>query len=277
MNMKPDRPTLGILIRFSNSAETLPEVLSALARQTVLPDKILGIANQSRDASHRILREAGADIAEWSEPYHHSKVLNFGMSRLETDLVLVLSSHTVLESEDALAKLIACFEDPDVSCASAKWDRDSYYSDCIDWAELQRKGLRFGSIYSNSMGMVRRSAWHRTNFDESIDTSEDYAWAIERLRRGDRCARIDFRFSHLRGGATRDREFADIVFQLAYRYCLPVAWLGPIGSIKFLSLAWLKRSRRNEWKPVKERFFSWLSAAIFMEWRQVFDLRERIG
>ena len=227
-------PTIGVLIRFANSESTLPAVLTALKKQTVQPHRILGVASDSADRSRELLRNAGAEIIDWTERYEHSRVLNFGLRHLTTDLVLVLSSHTVLESPDAIAQMAACFTDARVACASLKWDDDPFYSDAVTWPELQNKGLRFGSIYSNSMGMIRRSLWQQQPFDESLVTAEDYAWTLEQLKRGHICRRLSLPFSYQRSGNNRDRDFADVVFAFGKAHGLPIAWLGVMGAIKEL-------------------------------------------
>lgn len=249
-----DSSTVGVLIRFSNSEGTLPAVLDALQRQTRRPDKILGIASHSNDESANMLEAAGAEVIDWTIPYHHSKVLNFGISKLITDYVLILSSHTVLESEDAIEKLVECFtSDPKVACASAVWDDDPFYSQTIDWNELQNKGLRIGSIYSNSMGMIRRKSWKDQSFDDQLSTSEDYAWAVARIRKGEICCRIKYDFSHRRGGNRRDFEFARAAFRLGAIHKLPVAWMGVSSSAKFVVKSILKREPISVWLPVWDR------------------------
>ena len=169
-------------------------------------------------------------------------MLNFGLSHLHTDLVLVLSSHTVLESPDAIEQMIACFDDERTACVSAKWDADPYYSHTITFDELRTKGLRFGSIYSNSMGMIRRSLWQQCPFDETLPTAEDYAWALAQLASGKICHRLDFKFSYQRSGTARDGDFARIAFRLAKRYGLKVRWLGVRGTVK----GWLYSIGRNK-------------------------------
>ena len=196
------RPTLGVVIRFKNSAATLPGVLAAICRQTVQPDLIIAVNNQKPN-SPALLREAGAMIVDWTLPYHHSRVLNFAFRECPTDLVIVLSSHTVFESTDAIAQLLGSMADPRTACASGKWDADPFYSDVLDWAELQRKGLKFGSIYSNSMGIVRRSLWQAQPFDESLVTMEMVPGGGT-VERGRLCRRLNFPFSYQRGGKPRD-------------------------------------------------------------------------
>ena len=234
IGLSTNRPTVGVVIRFKNSASTLPNVLTALDRQTVQPDLILGIDNASTDGSPELFRRPGARVIEWTGPYHHPRVLNFSLRHCPTDLVLVLSSHTVLESTTALEELITAMADPKTACASGKWDKDPFFSDAIDWGELQRKGLKFGSIYSNSMGILRRSLWEQLPFDESVPTMEDGAWAIAQVHAGHVCRRLNFPFSYQRGGRRRDYIFALMTFQLAHRHGLSVTWLGVTGTLREL-------------------------------------------
>ena len=261
------RPTLGVVIRFSNSAATLPAVLEALRRQTVQPDLILGVNNQSQDGSAALLQAAGATLVEWTQPYNHPRVLNFALRHCPTELVLVLSSHTVLLAADAIERLVAAMSDPCTACASAKWDGDPFYSDAIDWVELLRKGLKFCSIYSNSMGMLRRSFWEQYPFDETLPSMEDGAWALEQVRRGYLCRRLHFDFTYNRSGKDRSYLFALVTFKLAAKYGLPVAWLGPRQTVTALVFGCCRqllgkrggKDAGTELRQHRQRLWVWLT------------------
>ncbi len=227
---------VGVLIRFANSEETLPDVLAALQQQTLRPDVILGVDSGSRDHSRALIEAAGGQVIHWPHRYAHAPVLNFGLHHLPTDFVLVLSSHTVLEDPETLARMVAEMQCPHTACVSLQWDDDPFYTDAITWCELRDKGLKFGSIYSNSMGMIRRSLWVDHAFDESLETAEDYAWAIQQLDLGHHCRRLALPFRYRRSGYNRDFEFAQIVFRLAQKHGLNVTWLGLRSSL----IAWLK-------------------------------------
>jgi glycosyltransferase involved in cell wall biosynthesis len=234
--------TVGVLIRFANSAETLPDVLAALKDQTVQPDVILGVDSGSRDGSRMMIEAAGGQVVSWNPPYEHSKVLNFGLRHLQTDLVLILSSHTVLEDPETLSRMVEAMDDPRTACVSLKWDADPFYSNAIDWQELMAKGLKFGSIYSNSMGLIHRRLWELHPFDESLDTAEDYAWAIHQLKLGHSCRRLDLPFRYRRSGSNRDHDFARIVFGFAQKHRLKVTWLG----LRATFTAWLRALFQRE-------------------------------
>ncbi len=248
--MKTDtsRPKLGCVIRFKNSSRTLPQVLASFARQTVQPDVLIGVDNGSTDDSVSIFQKAGGEVVSWTQPYHHSKVLNFGVEHCVADLVLVLSSHTILDEPDVIERMLATMSDPQAACVSAKWDNDTVLSDHISWEELSASGLRLGSIYSNSMGMIRRRLWEEVRFDEAIPTAEDYMWAIEQIKRGYLCKRINFQFSYLRQGNNRSYEFTHTIFQIAKRHGLKVLWMGPKGTVRILATSakdWLFQPKKR--------------------------------
>lgn len=260
----PVRVPLGVLIRFKNSETTLPGVLSALRAQSRQPDLILGVDTGSTDSSPALIREAGGEVVFWPHPYHHSKVLNFGLARCPAERVLVLSSHTVLESPDALGQLDACLDDPQTACASGKWDDDSYYSDAINWEELRAKGLKIGSIYSNSFGLLRRRLWEDVAFDETLPTMEDYAWAVAQVSRGNVCRRVQFPFSYQRAPSSRDYEFTACAFHLAARHRLPVRWLGRKQTL----LACLRQKRSGpDGQALATMHRERLLASLLWRWR----------
>lgn len=248
------RPTIGCLIRFKDSATTLPRVLERLHAQTIRPTVILGVDTGSSDGSADLIKAAGGEVISWRAAYSHPAVINFGIQHLHTDFILILSSHTTLEDDDALERMAGALDDPRTACVSAKWDDDPFYSDSITWDELRAKGLKFGSIYSNSMGMIRRESWVVTPFDETLTTAEDYAWAIEQVKRGRVCRRLDLRFDYQRSGHNRDGEFASIVFQFARRHKLPVAWLGVRRSVT----QWIASLFSRQPTPHYARLKAWL-------------------
>lgn len=249
----PRLPGMGVIIRFRDSAATLPGVLAALAAQTEQPAEIVAVDSGSSDGSREMLAAAGARLLDWKAPYHHSRVLNFAIAACPREFIVVLSSHTVLEDPTALAQMAAALREG-AACVSGCWDDDPYYSDAIDWAELRAKGLKFGSIYSNSMGAFRRERWEELPFEERLVGMEDYAWAIEQVKRGHTCRRLHFPFRYQRSAGTRDFTLAAIAFQLAARHGLRVRWLG----VRSSAAAWWRARGSRERALHSDRLRAWV-------------------
>jgi Glycosyl transferase family 2 len=264
MDSAPEKPGIGTVIRFKDSSRTLPSVLAALAQQSLQPSEVVGVDTGSRDGSADLMRAAGARVIVWNKSYHHSKVLNFAARECPWERILVLSSHTVLNAPNAVRILSDATAPVDVACASAVWDDDATLPDELTLETLRRTGTKFGSIYSNSMGMFRRRFWRETPFDENIVSMEDYAWALEQLSRGRIVRRVRFDFSYQRSGGGRNFTFAAIAFRLAAKHGLQVRWLGPratLGRIAALTFGsdGLGPSDRSKEKALHlARFKAWL-------------------
>lgn len=234
---------VAVIIRFKNSAATLPGVLTALAAQTLKPAQIIGVDTGSTDGSDTLILKAGGTVVRWEEAYHHARCLNFGISQCREEAVLILSSHTVLHDPTTLASMLDALKLQGTACVSGKWKLRDDWSDAITWPELERTGLRFCSIYSNSFGMIRRALWEECKFDESIVTMEDYAWALEQVRAGHTCRRLEFRFSYQRSAHNRDYTFAAVTFHLARRHGLRVGWLGRKATVAAIARGILRRGK----------------------------------
>jgi glycosyltransferase involved in cell wall biosynthesis len=215
--------TLGILMRFKSSARTLPRVLACLQRQTRQPDLIVGVDNGSRDGSRALLARAGARFVEWPGQYHAAAVLNAGIRACTTDLVLILSAHTLLDDPDALRRYEAAFADPEICAASHRCASFSgLYSDRVDLAEVQAKGMSRASLFSASSGVLRRRHWEELPFDERITrAAEDYDWILGQLARGRALAIVDQPRQYLRRPeARRGLRTSRMVHAIASRHGL---------------------------------------------------------
>lgn len=213
--LNPPEVRVAVLIRFADSAATLPGVLRALERQTRRPDRILGISNRSTDGSGELVRAAGGVVLDWPHPYQPAKVLNFGLAECATDLVCVLSSHTTLVSPDALERLVAAVCEAGTACASAGWHL-TQPAERVTWSDLEQRGLPYSSIYSNSCGILRHECWRNRPFLAAAGIVEDYEWALAQLRRGHRCQRLRLDFRYERPGPIRYFSFARHLAALAH-------------------------------------------------------------
>jgi len=232
--------TISALVRFCDDADTLPGVLAALREQKRPPDELVGVDSGSRDGSAELVRRAGGRVIRWSDRYDPGAVLNAGLAACRGEPVMVCSAHSILEDPSSLEELAACFANPRVSAASLAWDDHPEPGARIDAEILRRTGLRSGSYYSNSMGMLRRAAWERRPFATGWPrAAEDYRWAVEEILNGGVVERVPGRYRWLRETKSWGESYrvAWLVFWVARRHDLPLRWKGIRGSLRSLRRA----------------------------------------
>ena len=69
------------------------------------------------------------------------------------------------------------------------WDDDVHYPAKVRWSDLKRDGIKIGSFYSNSVGLLRRELWESYKFTECMNGMEDFDWALYNLKSGRDVAR----------------------------------------------------------------------------------------
>ena len=99
---------MAAVIRTKNSGETLLECLSALRRQSILPEKIIVVDSGSSDNTLDILKSFNVTIIHYpgSNGHDYSRTLNLGIENAKTDLILNLSSHVILKHERLLEWMV---------------------------------------------------------------------------------------------------------------------------------------------------------------------------
>jgi hypothetical protein len=129
--------------------------------------------------------------------------------------------------------------------------------------------LKFGAPYSNSLGMLRRSAWERRPFRTwaGRDLMEDYLWALEEAFAGRALLRLPIRFHYLRRGHSREVDHTRMVFALAYRLGVPVRWRGARSALtRWLQLAAIPGGG-GERAILGERLLGWATWRQLPGWR----------
>lgn len=227
-------PAVTAVIRFKNNASTLPQVLAALQTQSVPVQRVLAVDTGSGDDSVAILRQHGADIIQWSQAYHHARVLNFAMQHVHTPRVLVLSSHTVMEDVNTLQQFHHSLAEADVCAVSVTWEGMQDTHEPLDFTAVQQAGLRFGSIYSNSLGMFEHAWWRRFPFAEQLNGVEDYYFALQCLAAGARVHQRAVPISYLRQGHNRTLAETARVRWISKQVQVPIRWLGTRTALQTL-------------------------------------------
>lgn len=101
---RPDAARRGytVIIRTYNSERTLPFTLDSLAAQTIKPTKVVIVDSGSTDHTLELL-PADATLHRYSgDTFNFSSAINQGLEYVDTDYVAIVSSHTMIESTQAL-------------------------------------------------------------------------------------------------------------------------------------------------------------------------------
>ncbi|MFJ8073874.1 glycosyltransferase family 2 protein [Streptomyces sp. NPDC096176] len=102
-------PLISVFIRNRNEARVLGQAIDGLRRQRVsLPMEIVVLDNESTDESADTAEERGARVFTLPRAlFGYGRAINLGVELCRGRYVVLLSSHSIPQDEDWLAKLIA--------------------------------------------------------------------------------------------------------------------------------------------------------------------------
>lgn len=174
--------TVDVVVRCRNEMPWTERTLSALLAQKRVAPRILFIDCESSDGSREVAVRSGARVHDWAASrYVPGQVLNFGMDQTESPIVAFVNADAVAEREDALARLVAPLEDPQVAATFARQvarpDADRLTR--LDYERSFGDGVvrtRLGAFFSMAASAIRRDVWARVPFDPSLRYSEDVDW-----------------------------------------------------------------------------------------------------
>ena len=168
------------LLPAHNEADVLPATIASLRAQTISPDRIIVVSDNSTDATVRVAEQLNVDVIETVGNTHRKAgALNQALATLDRDgLVLVMDSDTELVPtwiETALTEL----DDPTVGAVGAVFRGDtpkSYLQLCqyLEWSryaeQIERTGKTF--VLSGTAALIRWEALEdvRARFGHWYDT-----------------------------------------------------------------------------------------------------------
>jgi rhamnosyltransferase len=111
--------TFGLIIPTLNASSWLPDLLPAIAHQTIKPDRFLVVDSSSDDGTAEAFRSAGADLLIISRAeFDHGRTRQQALEHLgDLDVVIYLTQDAIPESPSSFAALLAAFDDPHVAIA----------------------------------------------------------------------------------------------------------------------------------------------------------------
>lgn len=191
----PSRPGISVLIRTYNSARTLDDVLKRLPLQK--HDELIVVDSGSMDSTLSIAEFYHAHIIRLDCPFNYSAALNRGFEAATNEWVLVISSHSIPQSQ-SLIEIVRNFSSsaPDDFvvgygiCHVSALAASAHHESGNEQAEKEFRCLQVSEIGGNGLAVYRKSAWLQHKFNEQIATAEDLEWFLWAQSTGYKARRI---------------------------------------------------------------------------------------
>ncbi|MCA9174827.1 MAG: glycosyltransferase family 2 protein [Planctomycetales bacterium] len=181
MNASTSCPRASVIMRCKNSDWVIGQTLAALFSQDFRDFELIVVDSGSQDGTLDLVRQYPCQLIE-IEPtaYVPGAVLNMAAEQARGELLVFLNSDTVPLTADCLRRLLAAFDDAQVSAAFARqtprpeaetWVRRDYVSsfpsrgEAPPWITL-----------SLPLAAMRREVWARRPFYRDAWASEDTEW-----------------------------------------------------------------------------------------------------
>ena len=180
MTCPQGRPVITVLIPAHNEAASLPATIASLRAQTVQPNRVLVVSDNSTDDTVAVAESLGVDVMETVDnTARKAGALNQALATLPRDgYVLAMDADTQL-SPDWIANALAELEDPTVGGVGAIFrapEPTTYLELCqhLEWSryaeETDRTGRTF--VMSGTAALIRWEALEdvRARFGHWYDT-----------------------------------------------------------------------------------------------------------
>jgi len=173
-------PPVSIIVRSFNEAWALRDTLPALEAQNYRNWELIAFDSGSSDGSVELLRKAKPRSLVQLLPheYRPGRVLNQGMALASGDRAIFLNADATPQGTEWLGPLVAALDDPAVAAVfgrqiprpdcEAAFARD--YERCFG---ADRESTRWDHFFSMVSSGLRREAWARRGFLETLQYSED--------------------------------------------------------------------------------------------------------
>jgi rhamnosyltransferase len=203
--LSPSR--ISVLIPVKDGADTLPQLLDALAsQQTKLDVETFAIDSGSRDGSVELMKERGLRVESIaSSAFDHGDTRNRAIAGTSGDIAVLLTQDAIPSGPRFLDAIAAPFSDPDVA---GVYGRQIPRSDCDVLTQRQLEGWLTGRtehaysslggkklvelspgerhalcVFDNVCSAVRRSTWEKLPFPRT-EFGEDIAWGKSVIEAG---------------------------------------------------------------------------------------------
>lgn len=178
-------PSLTVVVPTLNEEQRLPELLSALERQTHRPDQIVIADAGSTDATRRVAEERGATVVDGGRP---AAGRNAGARAATGDLLLFLDADDEFDDE-FIASALGEFEERRLTVATTfvePIERDAKNLLATEAVNLYLDVMQYVAPHAPGFCiLVRRSAHEAIGgFDETVVLAEDHDYVQRAAEEG---------------------------------------------------------------------------------------------
>ncbi len=185
-----------IVIRAYNEEKHIGRLLEGIKQQTLKDVEIILVDSGSTDATVSIAESFGARIVPIaSGEFTFGRSLNFGVREATREFVVIASAHVYPVYPDWLESLLRPFQDEKVALAygkqrgpdSAKYSEQQIFH---RWYPDASNSDQPTAFCNNANAAIRKSAWEKNSYDETLTGLEDLAWAKWTKEQGHKIAYV---------------------------------------------------------------------------------------
>ncbi|MEM1326639.1 MAG: glycosyltransferase family A protein [Bacteroidota bacterium] len=175
---------MSVLIRTKNSEDTLSTCLDYLNAQDFSFQEIVVVDSGSTDRTLKIAKEYDCHIIHYPEDqeFNYSKAINIGVEQMNSDYILILSSHAYLTNDTAISWMhYFLSKHPEAGGLSINKYSHSIRLvkelEKIKWCIVNKQNFE-GYALSNVCSLIKRGFWKKYPFNEDISRCEDIDWSF---------------------------------------------------------------------------------------------------
>ena len=172
-----------IVIRAYNEEAHISRLMEGIAAQRVQPLEVILVDSGSTDSTVAIAEHYGAKIVRIAkEDFTFGYALNVGCQAAQGDVLVFVSAHVYPTHDTWLEDLVAPFDNPRVvlSYGGQQGGDTNKYSEhrlFAQWFPQEPAQPQKSYFCNNANCAVRRSAWEKLPYDETLTGLEDLDWA----------------------------------------------------------------------------------------------------
>jgi len=163
-----------VLIRTFNSEKTLSVALDSLRSQTAQPSEYIFVDSGSIDSTLQLLPEGSVIHKFVGHEFNYSDALNQGLNYVSMDYVLIVSSHTSLAKDGAIAFALGILNS-DEKIGAAYFDNEE--SGALRYTFIDKDNFNGFNGLWNTCSLVKVELLKRRTFRPEVFAAEDQEWA----------------------------------------------------------------------------------------------------